>query len=313
MNILFVCSGNKKNSEISPIISRQADSLVKIGISVSIFKIEGKGFVNYIRNRKRLISELKNNKYDVIHAHYSFSGILAAISTKKIPIITSLMGSDVKVNNFWKIIILFFNFFCWKNTIVKAERMLQDINLKNVSIIPNGVDFDKFKPIEAKDAKETVLFNQDVKKIIFVSDPFRKEKNFELANKAVELVQVKENVELFVVHFDHVLSAESICNYMNAADALLLTSFYEGSPNVIKEAMACNCPIVSTNVGDVKEVFGNTDGCYLAEFTAEDVAMKLEKAINFGKTLGRDTITHLDSHKIALQLKSLYEKVKQTN
>jgi glycosyltransferase involved in cell wall biosynthesis len=98
--------------------------------------------------------------------------------------------------------------------------------------------------------------------------------------------------------------------YLNAADVLILTSLWEGSPNVIKEAMACNLPIVSTNVGDVKEVICNTEGCYITTFDAEDVAKKLEKAVQFGqRTNGRIKIAHLDDQVIARKIIGLYKEV----
>jgi glycosyltransferase involved in cell wall biosynthesis len=311
VNVLFVCSGNKKGNEISPIVSRQALSLTNIGLEVSIFKIEGKGLLSYLKNRNKLKKELTQNNFDLIHAHYSFSGILAGISTRKIPIITSLMGSDVKVSVFWKCIILFSNSFLWKKTIVKAERMLHDIKLKNVHVIPNGVDFEVFKPIDSRIAKSKVNFTDRKKYVIFVSDPERKEKNFELALKAIDRLQKKSNVELYVVFNENGLSAEAICDFMNAADALLMTSMYEGSPNVIKEAMACNCPIVSTDVGDVNNVIGTTNGCFITDNNPENIARKLEKAINFGKTNGRKNIDYLNSKKIALEISNLYQHVLQ--
>lgn len=80
---------------------------------------------------------------------------------------------------------------------------------------------------------------------------------------------------------------------MNACDVILITSFSEGSPQVIKEAMACNLPIVSTDVGDVKEVIGNTEGCYITSFDPKDVAEKIKMALDFGKrTNGRENIKH---------------------
>jgi teichuronic acid biosynthesis glycosyltransferase TuaC len=83
---------------------------------------------------------------------------------------------------------------------------------------------------------------------------------------------------------------------------------HEGSPNVIKEAMACNCPIVSTDVGDVKEVIGETEGCFISSFEAKDIATKLQLAINFGRTKGRQNISKLESHKIAKEIEKIYQQ-----
>jgi teichuronic acid biosynthesis glycosyltransferase TuaC len=94
-----------------------------------------------------------------------------------------------------------------------------------------------------------------------------------------------------------------------------VTSFSEGSPLVIKEAMACNCTIVSTNVGDVEWVLGDTEGCYIAVFDAKDVAKKLKLAIEFREehqyTNGRNRITELglDSETIAGRIMEVYKKV----
>ncbi len=128
-----------------------------------------------------------------------------------------------------------------------------------------------------------------------------------LAQKAFDNLSVKENIKLKTVYdIDYSL----VPDYISAADVVLLTSHFEGSPNIIKEAMACNCPIVSTDVGDVREVIGNTEGCYISSFDPNDVADKLTKALNFAnKTTGRENTKHLDDKVIAQKLIDIYESV----
>src|SRR4030042_4531165 len=105
-----------------------------------------------------------------------------------------------------------------------------------------------------------------------------------------------------------------IIHYLNAADVLLLTSFHEGSPNVIKEAMACNCPVVSTDVGDVRWVVGNTSGYYISSFDPGELAEKIKLAIVFREkhrqTNGRDRISELglDSETVAKKIIDVYKK-----
>jgi glycosyltransferase involved in cell wall biosynthesis len=102
--------------------------------------------------------------------------------------------------------------------------------------------------------------------------------------------------------------------YLNEADVLAFSSFMEGSPNVIKEAMACNCPIVSTDVGDVRWVLGDTKGCYIASFDPADFAKKMELAIHFsqvvGRTKGRQRIVALglDMNTVAKRIMAVYKK-----
>ena len=96
---------------------------------------------------------------------------------------------------------------------------------------------------------------------------------------------------------------------------MLLTSFSEGSPQIVKEAMACNLPVVSTNVGDVEWLFGNEPGHYLTSFEPEDVAEKLKLAFDFkekfGRTNGRQRIIELglDSETIANKIVKIYRKI----
>ena len=149
------------------------------------------------------------------------------------------------------------------------------------------------------------------KLILFASDPERTEKNFKLAEKAVVLLET-DNVEMIpLVNIEQ----DRMKFYYSAADLLLLTSIYEGSPNVIKEAMACNCPIVSTDVGDVRSVIKGTDGCYLSSYDEHEMARLIAYTLKFAsdgkRTSGRERIIKLglDSESIAKKIEEVYRKV----
>jgi len=249
-----------------------------------------------------------NIKPEIIHAHYSLCCIVATLATRK-PIVASLMGSDVMIGWPMNHILRFLSEYCWKATIVKSRSMKKRINLNHAHIIPNGVDLSFFRPLCQSECKLRVGFDTSKKQVLFMADPSRYEKNFNLALNAFQVIQEKSgnSVELKVIHS---IEHKRVLHYINAADVVLLTSRWEGSPNIIKESMACNVPIVSTRVGDVEEMMQSVMGCFLAEPSSEDIAEKLASALAFeGRTNGRNKILHLDSELIAGNIIRIYEKV----
>jgi len=306
MKVLFVRSGNRG---IDPISQAQGESLSKEKIIVEYFDIIGKGIFGYLRNVPLIKYKIKLYNPDIIHAHYSRSAYVATIASFfKKPIIASLMGSDVEAKSFERFIIKVFSKFLWKRVIVKSKSMRNKLNLSCVSIIPNGIDLEKFQYIPKIVAQQELGFLINKRNVIWISDPSRAEKNFRLAEEAFKYL----NSEHIVLHVINNIKHNRIPLYYYAADCLLLTSLWEGSPNVIKESLACNCPIVSTDVGDVRENISDVEGCYITDSDPKDVADKVLKAINFQKpTKGREKIIKMgiDSDTIAKRIIEIYKEV----
>jgi glycosyltransferase involved in cell wall biosynthesis len=192
----------------------------------------------------------------------------------------------------------------WNATIVKSQRTAKQLELP-VEIIPNGVNLEVFQAQDTSAARKTVGFENGKKYIIWCSNPERPEKDWALAQAAVSDI----DAELVAIYNK---TPQEVCTYMNAADCLLLTSVSEGSPNVIKEAMACNCPIVTTNVGDVSERLKNLEGCCVVDSREpKELAEAMNKALKFGKrTEGRERIIadQLEISQIAKRIKEIYER-----
>ena len=322
MKILFVSSGNSEDG-ISSIVKTQGKSLQNQGILLEYFPIKGKGIKGYFFNIFILRKYLKINHFDIIHAHYGWCGIVSAFARRKEKLIVSFMGDDLigSVNKKYKysfisVLTTYANFilskyFCDLN-IVKSRQMLERVFKKNCFVIPNGVNINMFHQININTAQKYTGLISNKKYILFAANPSRFEKNFKLAEAAINILKSKLPKIEMITLFNK--SQEEINCYFNAINVVLLTSFHEGSPNIIKEAMACGCSIVSTNVGDVKWVFGKTEGCYLTEFDANDVAKKINLALNFseekGRTKGRERIIELglDSETIAKKIVDIYDK-----
>ena len=138
--------------------------------------------------------------------------------------------------------------------------------------------------------------------VLFCSSISRPEKNYTLAKESMKLI---DNAELWELKG---YSRKDVPILMNAVDVILMTSLHEGSPQVIKEALACNVPIVSTDVGDVKDLISNVKGCYLCEYEVNDVSDKIQLALSYNKkTNGRSNIIHLDETIVAQELAKIYK------
>jgi glycosyltransferase involved in cell wall biosynthesis len=307
MKVLFVSSGNRI-SGLSNIVLKQGKSLVDRGIEVEYFLINGKGIKGYLNAVPQLKKRLTQNKFDLIHAHYSLSGIVAALTGVR-PLVVSLMGSDVKSSRWNKYLIKIFNYYFWDKIIVKTYDMVTSLGISNIEVIPNGVNLSVFYPQDKVKSQEYLKWDPIKKHILFLSDPSRHEKNFQLFDYALKFL----NSEILEIHSLCNIEAELVPVYLNASDVVVSTSIWEGSPNSIKEAMACNVPVVSTDVGDVKWIFGETKGCFLTSFDENDLASKLILAINFSDTVGRTEgiqrilKLELKSENIAERIKCIYE------
>ena len=321
MKILFVCSGNVNGFDVVPFIKEQGEAIRKLGVDIEYFPLRGKGLKGYLEAGLSLRSYLKKNHYDLIHAHFILSGCAAVFASRRTPVVLSLMGSDAYGEYVGENKTLFSSRYLTLLTILiqplvraiisKSRNIERYVYLKRKSfIIPNGIDTTKFKSGEINYRDELAL-SSDKKQILFLGSKNSVRKNLKLAQNAVSCLN-RNDVELIN---PYPVSHESVPKYLNSVDVLAVCSYMEGSPNVIKEAMACNCPIVATDVGDVKWVLGKTEGCYIASFKPEDYAAKLSEALKFsqthGRTQGEQRIKelNLDSVTVAKRIIEIYKMV----
>jgi len=309
MKILTVCREVSLNLElhnhaIGEFIFEQNKAVEKSGIIYDYFLVKKSGLNGYIQELNRFIYYLKEKdyKFDIIHAHGGHIGSIVN-TQRKVPVITTYHGSDINypLNRMISMNALLFskaNIFVSMEIFKKVQKFARGI------VIPCGVDMDNFKPIDKLECRKILGLNKNEKIVLFAGRRERKVKNYELAEKSINLSKVDKFIELK----DYARNEVNLL--LNAADLILLTSFSEGSPQVIKEAMACNCPIVATDVGDIKQIISDTEGCYLASFDPNDVADKIKLALQFNKrTNGREKIKELDNNIIAKKIVDVYEKV----
>lgn len=305
IKILIVASFNK--GRFAPFIIEQAEALKKEGYDVEWFGLQGKGIAGYLCNLSLLRKKIEAFRPDVIHAHYGLSGLLANLH-RKVPVVVTYHGSDINEPKVLRYSKMAMRLSAW-NVFVSRKTLEIAKPKKNFSLLPCGIDLSSQQLIDKSRARELMHLEMGKKFVLFAGAFDNEVKNAPLAQEALALLD-NEEVELLELKG---YTRDEVMLLMCAVDAFLMTSITEGSPQVIKEALVCGCPIVSVDVGDVKERMEGVDGCYVSiSREAKELAELLQKALSFkGKTNGREKVIAdgLDNKYIARRLIEIYRTV----
>ena len=305
MRILIIASGN--SPQISPFVKEQAESLMEQGLSIDFFLIKGKGLFGYLRNYFLLIKKIKHGEYDLIHAHYGLSGLLATLQFY-VPVIITFHGSDVNMKKNY----IFSRIASRLSTTnIFAHQSLPDklkIYRKSTNVIPCGFNNNLFFPVSKDRARDILKWKKNEHYIVFSSSFDNEIKNAQLAKLAISNINNCNLIEL------KGYEKEKINLILNASDLLLVTSLSETGPIIVKEALACNCPIISTNVGDVQKLIRNVQNCYLSSYNPKDIEKKINIVFRRNKrTNGQQVIKNFNLENIAYKIINVYKNTLLNN
>lgn len=302
MKVLIIASKNSGN--LSPFVVEQAHALQQQGVVIDYFGIVGKGIKGYLRVLPSLRKKIKEFQPDIIHAHYGLSGLLANLQ-RKVPVVTTYHGSDINVATVRRFSKIAMRLSAWNVFVSQRNVELAKIH-KKFSLLPCGIDVDNFALQDKSEARNALGCDADGKYVLFAGAFDNEVKNAPLAQTAVKLLPNVQLIEL------KGYSRQEVATLFYAADVLLLTSFMEGSPQVVKEAMACNCPVVTVDVGDVKERLGRVQPSAIVERNPQAIASALKSVLEQDKrSNGREELLQqrLDNQSVAMKLISLYKRV----
>jgi glycosyltransferase involved in cell wall biosynthesis len=302
-------------------IKSQVDSLIAAGLEVELIHPKpGPKPLRYAIAAIQVFIKTLAGHFEVVHGHYGLWCLIARMQWTT-PVVASFLGDDLlgtvtAAGGYSKKGTFVTHISRWlcqhvDATIVKSEEMKKaaSVSKGNIYIIPNGVDFELFRSIPRAEARAALGWDPGRYYILFGNDPRIPVKNFPLAQAAIERLRARGTLAELVVASG--LPQTKVVQYMNASNALILPSIAEGSPNVVKETMACNVPVVSTDVGDVSQIIGHTGGCSICPHDPDALALALERAIQHTEpTTGRVDIMHLDGRVVAKQVIAVYEKVR---
>ena len=271
----------------NPSIKEQLLALQERGVHIDLLIIETSDKKSYLNVAWRLfLLTFQKRRYCLIHAYYGLCGLLALLQFKY-PIIVTFLGSDLlnskngryvpsRDSVIGRIVARLVD-----GIIVMTEEMKQVIKRENALIIPFGIDLSIFYPCPKEQARLALDIPLDEKLILFPWKPTRPEKRFDIIEEAIHLLQAKFDKVHLVTLYNK--PHETVAKYMNACDVMVLASEHEGSPVTVKEAIACNLPVVSVHVGDVAGLIKEIDGCYLCERTPKDMAQKIGWVLKRGQ------------------------------
>lgn len=298
-------------------VFQEVSNLRMAGLDVEVFNFRGSMQpLNYMFAWLRLRYHLMKRKYDIIHAQFGQSGLIVLPSPS--PLVVTFRGSDLQgiVNRneqytlAGSILRRASRLVASRASeiVVVSEKLRSQLPNRHVHVIPSGIDLDLFKPMAQEIARERLGFSPTKRFALFAADPNDPVKRYELACLAVDRAREKvPSLELLVTHQ---VPHQQMPLYMNASDVLLLTSFHEGSSNVVKEALACNLPIVSVDVGDVRERINLLDGCLVcSDDSPEQISRALEHIlVTNRRTNGRQRILDLSWESTVQKLINVYDK-----
>lgn len=300
-------------------IKQQAEFLQAAGVDVEVFVFRGsRNPYNYAAAWARLRPRLTPDRYDLIHAQFGQSGLLAL--PKRLPLVVTFRGSDLlgivaDRNGRYTVVgrvLQQASRFVARHAdavILVSDHMRRSIKTTApVHIIPSGLDLDLFQPTPRDEARRKLGMDPNERLVLFVGREHQARKRYGLAKQAVEILTERMPARLVV---GWGVPHEKIPLYMSASDVLIVTSMHEGSPNVVKEALACDLPVVSVAVGDVPERLQGVEGCELtADDRPETIAAALERVLQRGERIdGRAAIQHLDERLLTERVIEIYRSV----
>lgn len=317
MKILIIASD--KGSKFAPFIEEQIAALQACNVEIIRYAVTGKGIIGYLRELPHLKRMIRLDKPDVMHAHFGLCGLLATLASigMHTPVVVTYHGCDINAKKNRPLSRMAMRLSAW-NIFVSHRQMLNAFDSEkrahkhsNWSIIPCGIDTRLF---DSENCCEHWFNNRFTNRnyVLFAGSFADFVKDPELAKQVVDVyntIHPEQSIELLELRG---YTRDEVVTLMHKCKTLLLTSIREGSPQVVKEAMACGCPIVSVDVGDVAERLDQMEGGYVVSTrNPHDIATALEQAIHFGRTQGREKLLEdgLDNAQVAKKLIDIYTKI----
>lgn len=295
----------------APFLARSAAALRRAGVDLEVFAFRsGRRPSNYLRAWWRFRQVQRTNAPDLVHAQWGHNALVALPTS--LPLVVTFRGSEVLGAGLPGLLGGALRWACRRvaqradEVIVVSRSLARSLPRRRLTVIPSGLDLDLFRPGSRREARRELGLPSDQPLVLFAGDPRRPVKRFFLARAALARLPAALGAELVVARG---LAPERIPLYLNACDVLLCTSAHEGSPNLVKEALACDLPVVSTRVGDVPQRLADLPNCAVVDPDAASIAAALLGVLESGRRgCSRHSVQDLDEKLLAAKIVAVYRR-----
>ena len=295
-------------------VKEQVESLRAEGVECDVLYCDrkGRGTWMYLTYVPVIWWKILTHKYDIIHCHHALSALILTCTfwplfKKCVVSFQNDPTTEWKINLF-PLCRLLFGKIILKN---KSE-YLSD---KKCVYLPNGVNQDFFVPMDREESKKALGLDKDKQYVLFMDSNKwgRTQKRKDRFDAALDIVRTRHGLS----------NVEELClyntprnlmpSYINASSLHLVSSDFEGSPNSVKECMCCNVPVVSTNVGNVKDMIGDIPGnAVVDDFSPEGLADAVVRVLSDAESYDRRSLFLAKGYGmdvVALNLKEIYSSI----
>jgi glycosyltransferase involved in cell wall biosynthesis len=298
------------------------ESVRALGHDVDVEVVaQSRGRLDHFTAVRRVRQRARSREYDVVHIHFGMTAI-AARFVGPVPRVLTLYGSDI--NDRWRRWMTKAGWGGVAARIYVSRRLAQSAGEPDGLVIPNGVDFELFRPSDRDTARSRLGLAPAQRLVLFGGAPGRAVKRYDVFRDALDAIRKRGmDVEELILS-EPGQPHERVVDKLNAADLLLFTSRQgsEGSPTVVKEAAAVGLPVVTVDVGDVAEVLAGVDpsavvafpaGAETPETRADLVAALADRAVDVlaagRRSNGRERTEWLDTRSVAERIVGVYRQV----
>jgi teichuronic acid biosynthesis glycosyltransferase TuaC len=307
-------------------VRRQVESLWEQGVPIDVLYVRGvESPLAYLSGAVLMLAwSLKpRRRYRLVHAHGGET-LLAARFYVRAPLLVSFMGADLlgatredgSLGRRWLLrtrVIRHLSRLA-RASITKSaemEAVLPSRVQRHNTVMPNGVDRRLFAPLPQVEARAELGWDVDERVVLFVGRTRVPRKRFGLARQACE--QAQRTLGPIRLHVAQGVNPEQIPILMSAADCLLHPAASEGSPNVVKEALACDLPVIATPVGDIPLLLDGVKECRTCPPTVDALGAALIDCLTYRRRSdGREKTKWLAHDYIAAALVALYDELDAT-